>query len=540
MGIIFVVGQIYKERYQHNKMDKNLSIISIPDSETSACGAGLNETYSPPKARSSVTTGLLPLTPKREVDTTMNATFSPEENKDASKIQDGTFSSVKISEELPVVAKSRMSRTPRKLPEITVTDTKVDTPVVLPRALPVINVVPATPDTRTLRRSMRTPAKIEPVVTRASSRRSTRSQQQTPMKAVPAKKSRGRKSKKEAEDDTATEEQPDAKETIRQDHGTEMEAPIPTDTTKTENGPSVDDKIKTSEEKETKGEELIEDHHEIIKEDTAIEAVPVPIIVVDQVPPVEDSDVPEVKIGDEQPIDDAVENLEDIEPMIEDEDPFEESQDFHAPMLTSDAEVLLKSIRKRSLSVTDMNPPLPKRNFRVQFHSPGNMEKTITEIDESLYLNFTKSFASSFSIPAVPSATTESAVKKKNPPARRKRSLSNAETTIDKLATMQFLSDKHQKEKEKPSSGSAAKKMPTPSPRKKMPNFAAIHQNIFQQMESLVDFKERKKERAQFLLTASAQTPSKSAATIVKPSIAKPGRLYFVLFYPLISLENFS
>lgn len=209
-----------------------------------------------------------------------------------------------------------------------------------------------------------------------------------------------------------------------------------------------------------------------------------------------------------------------------------------APMFASP--VLLKSIRKRSMSTTDMHPPLPKRNFRVQFHSPGNMEKTITEIDESLYLNFTKSFASSFSIPSTTAASTASSAGNQSmtengvkliKPLRRKRSLSNAETPVDKMATLQFLMDKDTEQKKKGGSsnslststsslttgGSAVKKMPTPSPRKKMPNFAAIHQNIFQQMESLVDFKERKKERAQLLLSAAPLQDG------TRPNIIKPG-----------------
>lgn len=148
----------------------------------------------------------------------------------------------------------------------------------------------------------------------------------------------------------------------------------------------------------------------------------------------------------------------------------------------SEKKFQLKSIRKRSFSVTDIDQ-LPKR---VQFHSPANMEKTITEIDESLHLNFSKSLH----------------MNNEKPSRRRQRSLSNAETPNDKLATIEML--------EMP------KKPVSPSPRRKMPNFAAIHQSIFNNMESLVDFKERTKERAQFLLN-SADKKAEQRSNVLKP-----------------------
>lgn len=158
--------------------------------------------------------------------------------------------------------------------------------------------------------------------------------------------------------------------------------------------------------------------------------------------------------------------------------------------LASPSMRLLKSIRKRSFSVTDVDPPILKRNNRVQFHSPANMEKTIAEIDESLHLNFSKTLQST---------KTDATV---GPVRRTQRSMSNAETPLDKKATMEILE--------------AKKKMPTPSPRRKMPNFAAIHNSIFSNMENLIDFNERKKERAQFLLN-SADKKSSTVGNILKP-----------------------
>lgn len=570
MGIIFVVGHIIRERstattQQQTIMD-NISIISIPDSETSACGgvgALLNETYSPPKNQ------LPPVTPKREaVDTTLNATFTPEDNK-TPKVQDETFSPVKEVVEKEEVKPVVNKRTPKKkLPEVTLS---FDSPAPNPPNVPDILVVPPTAERRPLRRSVRTPAKnVEPVATRASTRISTR-QQQTPLKTVPEKK-RGRKAKKEEEEEVEEvekkaletevvetkaqqakkDEEEDSKIKVSEDVKLPLIENDPVEEAKPAPPPVVVDDEEVPEKRQRMTvDEVVEPQPEAVKEEeenqesvskvaetsTTEKQTPPPLIETSRSLLFETEQPTLLESSQVQPMDDTHEdNDDDDEEEVEgDDQPLEKTEEFRVPMFATD--VLPKSIRKRSLSVADMNPPVAKRNFRVQFHSPGNMEKTITEIDESLYMNFTKSFASSFSIPATTTAaaappTTESAAKVK-PLRRKRRSLSNAETPVDKLATLQFLSDRHQPKKVA-TTGSATKKIPTPSPRKKMPNFAAIHQSIFQQMESLVDFKERKKERAQFLLT-SATTPTSEA----RANIVKPGRRRFTFVFSQIFKRSF-
>lgn len=508
MGIIFVVGHIIRERrapvteekQQHFiTMDKNVSIISIPDSDTSACGAGLNETFSPKKdAKQSV-----PVTPKRE-PVELDATYTPEDKEEASpkNVQNETFSPVKEATPPPPPSSARANRrTPkRQLPE---SCSSFESP--RPTAVPDIVVVPPTAERRPLRRSVRTPSKptVEPVATRASTRRSTR---QTPIKAatpVVVEKKRGRRSKKDL-DATVESAVPEAVAIIEDAHVEEEPMAI----------------AEEEDEAADKTIELLKEIEEEVapkkmkKEEVVKEVQPSPV---DEETATTQSMATEERNDNEKLTEDEDDTAAD-----EEENSMEITQEVHAPIFASEF-LLPKSIRKRSLSVTDVPAAIPKRNFRVQFHSPGNMEKTITEIDESLYLNFTKSFASSFSIPAVPAAKEESAKRK---PLRRKRSLSNAETPVEKLATIQLMCDKAKKDT---APGSEKKKLPTPSPRKKMPNFAAIHQNIFQQMESLVDFKERKKERAQFLLTAVS--PAAPLTLAAKASIVKPGRLthfYFI------------
>lgn len=525
---------------------ENDSIISIADSETSAVGDALNETFSPRKRPSMGTPAAA--TKRPAAPEPLNTTFSPEEKKPiaSTKVLDGTFSPVRndpeavvVKQETPAVKKP-VSRTPKKKLLPAVVSTSYDSPAPNP-PVPEILVVPPSTDRRPLRRSIRTPVKsVEPVATRASTRRSTR-QQQTPLKAVPEKK-RGRKSKKEVHEEEET-------EVVVHQPGEEIEQVVSMDTEQEETQKPAEMPTKSPAKKLKIADETEPLPINNLEEEDANNQVEMTEEVTQKHDPKikreESEDKPEMESRSmlsetEQPT--LVEDImPDNEELLSDDDddgeaddiPLEETfNDFQAPMFASD--VLPKSIRKRSLSLTDMKPPLPKRNFRVQFHSPGNMEKTITEIDESLYLNFTKSFASSFSIPS--SATTSmtvsgSATKAHKPPMRRKRSMSNAETEVDKLATLQFLCTKSAaEEKEKKiktatsAPGSATKKVPTPSPRKKMPNFAAIHQSIFQQMESLTDFKERKKERAQFLLG----TPTSIAATAIRSNIVKPGRrLYF-------------
>lgn len=442
MGIIFVVGHLIRDQRRHNNRMENISIISIPDSDTSAIAA--NETFSP---RNPTThPSLLPVTPKLEISdstpNTINTTFTPEQPA-VDGIQNDTFSPVKdngaelmvkgtkprrvsakaITEVIqsPTTSKSR-TPTQKGLAKSASTPKEFLSPP--PNPVPEIIVFPPSTERTALRRSGRTPAKVDyaPPVTR---RRSVR---QTPLKTV------------------------------------------------------------TEEKKETTV--------------TVTEERPKPVRDIAMPPPLAMPQQPRREVLPEQ-------------------------EAASSPIqMPPPSPVLLKSIRKRSLSVTDVDPPMPKRNFRVQFHSPGNMEKTITEIDESLYLNFSTRIAAD-SISVVSANRSLNEPTNKNQPIRRKRSLSNAETPLDKLATLQFFREKEAKATV--ATTTEAKKLPTPSPRKKMPNFAAIHQSIFQQMESLVDFNERKKERAQFLLKT---TPGK----VNGPTIAKPGRpgIY------LADLTNFS
>lgn len=401
---------------------ENISIISIPDSDTSAIAA--NETFSP--RNPTCHPALLPVTPKLEIsDSTINTTFTPEQPA-VNGVQNETFSPVKPAQEAEskpkrVLLKEATSKSQTPTRKGLAKSSSFLSPP--PNPLPEIIVVPPSTERTTLRRSGRTPAKVVDYAPPVTRRRSVR---QTPLKTVTEEK-------KETSKATAIE---------KDEQSTDLNVNIP---------------------------------------------MPPPL------PP---------RKAVEMELEAAVASPLQMPPP---------------------SPVLLKSIRKRSLSVTDVDPPLPKRNFRVQFHSPGNMEKTITEIDESLYLNFSTRIASdSNSISVVAANRSLNEPLNKNRPIRRKRSLSNAETPVDKLATLQFFREKVASATATTATSTATtelKKLPTPSPRKKMPNFAAIHQSIFQQMESLVDFSERKKERAQFLLKT---TPKKEAAN--GPTFAKPGR----------------
>lgn len=521
MGIVFVVGKLISERNNHNMENTNISIISIPDSDTSTAGP-LNETFSPPKRTSVV---LLPVTPKREADTTLNTTFTPEDKKaqhreaaqpTTTTTLNDTFSPVKE----PVLTNTDIQTPKKRLPEAAVTDVVGFNSPAPHSAVPKICVVPPSTEKRTLRRSGRTPAKsVEPMISRASLRRSTR-QPQTPLKTVPEKK-KGRKPKKDI-----LKEQDPQNAPVDEEEETEKEIPdiqltenIPQKSPIKETVPVVAEVSVAPPEQLATG--ILEDSLDTpveVKEEVQTE-----VQLASQFTSTTASLSENVAAETEPSFldDDVFDQLDDE--AAEHKKPKEASPEkIQAPMVASP--VLLKSIRKRSMSVTDVNPKTAKRNFRVQFHSPGNMERTITEIDESLYLNFTKSFASSFSIPA-PVADKAA----KGQPMRRKRSLSNAETPVDKLATLQLFADKNSSVSGKgaTATGSVSKKVPTPSPRKKMPNFAAIHANIFQQMPSLVDYKERQKERSQFLLTATPTLAANKSdtATAAQAKIVKPGRL---------------
>lgn len=125
---------------------------------------------------------------------------------------------------------------------------------------------------------------------------------------------------------------------------------------------------------------------------------------------------------------------------------------------------ILKSTRKRSLSVTDGESFVQKK---VMFISPKVMD--IGEIDERMMQSFREEKEISMKAQVVASGT------------RRKRSLSASETPIAK-------SKKH------------------------MPDFKAIHQAQFKKMESIEEHKARKAERAKRLITPSKSLPGAPAS----------------------------
>lgn len=130
---------------------------------------------------------------------------------------------------------------------------------------------------------------------------------------------------------------------------------------------------------------------------------------------------------------------------------------------------ILKSTRKRSLSVTDGESFVQKK---VMFISPKVMD--IGEIDERMM----QSFRDEKEISMIKATTTAS--------GRRKRSLSASEAPPSKK---------------------------TPLNKKQMPDFKAIHEAQFKKMESIVEHKERKAERAKKLVTPSKSLPLASQGT---------------------------
>lgn len=125
---------------------------------------------------------------------------------------------------------------------------------------------------------------------------------------------------------------------------------------------------------------------------------------------------------------------------------------------------ILKSTRKRSLSVTDAESFMHKR---VMFNSPKVMR--IDAIDEKMMASFIEEKENSVMNPAPTSA-------------RRKRSFSTGTPSKNEL----------------------------PSLRSKMPNFKAIHELQFQKMESIADHAQRKAQRAKQLGTPSRDEAKKN------------------------------
>ena len=130
---------------------------------------------------------------------------------------------------------------------------------------------------------------------------------------------------------------------------------------------------------------------------------------------------------------------------------------------------ILKSSRKRSLSVADCDSLVPKK---VQFVSPRVMD--IGEIDERMLASFREEKETSI---LKASAT------------RRKRSMSLSDTPLK-----------------------------TKTPKKHVPNFKAIHEAQFKKMDSIVDHKTKLAERAKKFVTPSKSLPIASTSNAATSS----------------------
>lgn len=151
----------------------------------------------------------------------------------------------------------------------------------------------------------------------------------------------------------------------------------------------------------------------------------------------------------------------------------------------SDTSILIKSIRKRSLSVADDS--IVKKRNRVTFHSPLNVEMTLDDIDEQIQRDSSRVGLSGFGIGGG---------------SRRKRSLSNIETDNDMRVTLDQI-DSESKE-----NTPRKKKSKTNNLRTKLPDFASIHQQQFKRMESIVEHAARKADRAKNLSDKKGTNPN--------------------------------
>ncbi|CAD7092581.1 unnamed protein product [Hermetia illucens] len=159
---------------------------------------------------------------------------------------------------------------------------------------------------------------------------------------------------------------------------------------------------------------------------------------------------------------------------------------------------------RRSMSVdTGLNTTAKKG---VMFHSPSNTTILIDEVDSIM--------KSKKKQPAVDGEEEEG----KYVSVRRKRSLSLAETEDEKEFIKQL-----QPNNVDASHAKNTKRDPTPSSRVKLPNFAAIHQQQFEKMESIWDHVARKTERAKVLSSSKPKEDKSNLKGSQKKEVKQPG-----------------
>ncbi|XP_036324405.1 uncharacterized protein LOC118737767 [Rhagoletis pomonella] len=165
-------------------------------------------------------------------------------------------------------------------------------------------------------------------------------------------------------------------------------------------------------------------------------------------------------------------------------------------------EIVLRSIRKRSLSVCIGNTEADNRRKNVTFYSPANQTTILEDLDTRIVQSVKKNYGAKTG--GNVSFVTQ----------RRKRSMSFDEALINKSKSRSQTPSKIHMT---PQKAKAA--------RTKLPNFAAIHQKHFEKMENLVDHVNRKAERAKILINsatkqrvASAQKEAKTQHGVGTPS----------------------